>query len=159
MVSEECIKKYAVYKFKKLMNDENERIQDVSYYCEIDREVLRRYRDRGQFPNPWQLVLIADHFECSVNELLGFERPKDIIKHQATNIFPGENHFAEYLSNEIIQRMNKINMTIEDLTHQIKSSRDTVERWFDRWPTLPKTTHLLRICDALDCTPSDLLGY
>ena len=79
MVSEACIKKYAAHKFKKLMNVENERVQDVSYYCEIDREILCRYRDKGQFPNPWQLVLIADHFGCSVNELLGFDRSKTLI--------------------------------------------------------------------------------
>lgn len=159
MVSEACIKKYAAHKFKKLMNVENERVQDVSYYCEIDREILCRYRDKGQFPNPWQLVLIADHFGCSVNELLGFDQSKSTNMHRATDVFPGENHFAEYLSNEITQRMNEINMTIEDLTYKIKSSRDTVERWFDRWPTLPKTTYLLRICDALNYTPTDLLGY
>ena len=159
MIDEKIIKERLATELRTRMNAKNERVGDVSYHCEIDQGILYRCQDNGQFPNPWQLVMIAEHFDCSVNELLGFE-PFDVSgKYEASRIFPGENHFAEYLSHRIIQYLNNHEMTIEELVRCVRSTTGTVNRWFQRWPALPRTIHLHRLADALNCTPSDLLGY
>lgn len=118
---------------------------------------------RGQnFPNPWTLVLICERLGCTVDELLGYEDTgfiKDIHDARAFVEYPDEDSFTPYLRNRIVQRMKKMKMSAEELAQRSEITLTTIERYLCVHSGMPYTAYLLRICDALDCTPSELIGY
>lgn len=118
---------------------------------------------RGQnFPNPWTLVLICERLGCTVDELLGYEDSGFRTKNTGVRAFdeyPNEDCFTPYLRNRIIQRMKKMKMSAEDLARESEITITTIERYLCVHSGMPYTAYLLRICDALDCTPSELIGY
>ena len=116
-------------------------------------------RSGERFPNPWQMTLLAEYFDCTVNELLGFQIVEEPYRKSASRMFPGENHFAEYIANRIIQRTYEVDVTLEEMSSRTGIGADTIRQSLCRWPKLPKMAYLIAIADALDCTPSELLGY
>lgn len=146
-------------RLRMLMAEEKVRSSDVARYCQMSVNTVYDCRNGVRLPNPWQMVLLAEYFDCSVNELLGFQVVEDINRTRASRMFPGENHFAEYVANRIIQRTYEKDITIEEISQCTGIGANTIRQSLCRWPKLPKMAYVIFIADALDCTPSDLLGY
>lgn len=159
MINEESVKEYFGRELRVRMAYNDLHSYDMSYYCQISASNMTKYRRGERFPNVWELVLLAERLECTVNELLGYDIVETIGKRKISDVCPGKNHYAIILKDQIIHYMIQANMTVEMLAERTGISISTIERWLDRWPHLPRTDHLLRLADALNCTPSDLLGY
>ena len=120
------------------------------------------YMRGDSFPNAWTLVLMAECLECTVDDLLGYEDNGFVKKHnnaRAFDIYPDEDSFTPYLRERIIQRMKQMRMTAEELARESGVTYVTINRYLCVHSGLPRTNNLLYICEALDCTPSELIGY
>lgn len=120
------------------------------------------YMQGRSFPNPWTLVLICERLECTVDELLGYEDSGFAPKRDKERVFtkyPHEDDFTPYLRGRIVQRMEKMKMSAEELSQKSEIALNTINRYLCVHSGMPYTAYLLRICDALDCTPSELIGY
>lgn len=138
--------------------------RDVSYHCKVSSSAMNNYLQGKTFPSPWTLILIADLLETTVNELLDFDEPDEdsLVGYDPFSIFDDEDEFAIHVSNRVKLWMAESDIDIFKLSERTGFTRRTIRRWFglsDKQPELPRTSDLLKICDALGCTPSDLLGY
>lgn len=134
----------------------------VAYYCEISEFTLNKCLCGERWPNPWQLILMGELMGCSVNSLLGFRCCKNYstVSENASSIPQAEMKIAGNFWKRVITRMNEINITNYDLANRMKISIYTVNNWLRKSNSIfPKTSQLILIADALECTPSDLLGY
>lgn len=154
--------------FAKTMREEMDfhelTLSDVSRDCMIDRNKLNNYVQARSLPNPYVLSKLADYFECTVNDLLDFDEPDDdsLLGYDLSYIFEDEDEFVMHIRNRIEQHMLDSRISITDLSERTGFNKHTIKYWLGmlkKQPTLIRTSDLLRICDALDCTPSDLLGY
>ena len=137
-------------------------IKRLAFAAKISVWSLTNYMNGCAFPNLWNLVLIADYLDCTVDELLGYEsgvagNMKE--KRPAIEQFPKEGIFAAYLRDRIKWRMNERNVTVEELVELSGVRQITIDKYLCVHSLSPRVIQFLRICDALDCTPSDLLGY
>ena len=162
MINDRRVIEYFSKELTRRMNTDGLKDRDISTYCCISEENLRGYRCGERLPNPWYLVMMSEFLECSVNDLLGFSYSDDYVDFEsakASRVFSSENQFELYLGRRIDSYMNKRRISINMLSMNSGISIDTIKHWLGKHPRLPRTTQLLRVCDALDCTPSDLLGY
>jgi DNA-binding Xre family transcriptional regulator len=116
----------------------------------------------NSLPNLWTLTLMAEYLDCTVNELLGYGCIDDVnnmVDINAFTSFPHEDEFAEYVRDRILARMREIHINQEQLSELTSIKLATIERWLWICPRLPQVMKFLQIAEALDCTPSDLLGY
>ena len=122
----------------------------VGYYSEISDPTFRKYMKGIRLPAPVKLIMIAELFECTVNELLGFEpvdvRPRDHLFDSGRDTRVVHRYFAD----QIMKYSEGIALP-DSMTNALKE--------YIRYCKLPDTTTLLTICDSLMCTPSELLGY
>lgn len=153
------IREWFAIELRERMTDEKVKAAELCKFCDITRSAMRQYIYGYSFPDPWRMVLIAERLSCSVNDLLGYDEFEDEFARSASKTFPGENHFAEHLAIRIVRRMEYLGYTHEGLSNKTGIGQDTIERYLDRWPELPRTDKFLQICEALNCTPSELLGY
>lgn len=120
------------------------------------------YMQGRSFPNPWTLVLICERLDCTVDELLGYEdsgyEPKR-HKERAFAEYPHEDDFTPYLRNRLIRLMKKQKMSAEELAQRSEIALNTIERYLCVHSGMPYTAYLLRMCDALGCTPSEFIDY
>ncbi len=132
----------------------------VTQYCGISMPSLKECLNGERLATPWQLVLMAEILFCTVNDLLGFGYFNNGTDQMASNLPQGEYRVAEHMWNEVSQRMVEKDLTVEDIAYYAGVHFTTARNWFG-YPhhSFPKTFSLICICDALDCTPSDLLGY
>ena len=136
--------------------------RELSAYCQISEVNLPGYRSGKHLPNPWYLVLMAERLECTVNDLLGFERITALSYTQpnrASDTFSAKNRFEVYFGNRLARYMNENNIGIVALSYESGLSVNRINRWLSDHPSMIQTPDLLRLADALNCTPSDLLGY
>ena len=141
------------------MADAKIKAADLCKFCDVTRAAMSQYIYGHSFPDLWRLVLIAERLNCSVNDLLGYAEFDEEFARSASKTFPGENHFAEHLAIRIVRRMEQLGYDYESLANATGISLDTIDRYFGRWPELPRTDKFFKICEALDCTPSEPLGY
>lgn len=130
----------------------------AAYYCETYDSIFRKYMKGAGLPSPIKLIMLGELLECSVNDLLGYE-------YYATN--PRENlfdsgrdtrHVTAYFVDQVTQRMRALGLEVDAVAKQVEISTYTMKEYIEH-RKLPDTAILLRICDALNCTPSELLGY
>ena len=137
----------------------------------VTSEKISSYRTESCFPKLWTLVLIADFLECSVDELLGYS----ICRHSnyghsnyghsnayekyASDVFPNEDVFADYFRNRLLSMMNVKGMTSYELSLKSGCSENTIDMYLSVHRWTPQVPVFLNLCDALECTPSELLGY
>lgn len=154
--------------FSKTMRKEIEfrglTLSDVSRDCMINRNKLNNYIQGRSLPNPYILIRLADYLECTVNDLLDFDEPDDdaLLGYDPFDLFEDEDEFMAHIRNRLEQRMLEEHISIANLADKTGFNKHTIKYWLGMLkhrPELPRTSDLLRICDALDCTPSDLLGY
>lgn len=164
MVDTEYILNWFSNEMRRRMNELELWPRDVSYHCKVRPSVMNNYLQGKSFPSPWTLVLIADFLETTVNELLDFDEPDEdeLVGYDPISIFEDDDEFAAHVSNRVKRWMAELDVDVFELAEKTGFTRRTIRRWFglsDKQPELPRTSDLLRICDALECTPSDLLGY
>lgn len=149
--------------FNERMDAKGVTYRQVAYAARVTKGSVAHYKLGNTFPEPWTLILIADYLECSVDELFGYSEPHipkvGRRKVPAVEVFPNWDPFADYFRERLIKFMEERNMSSIDLAELSGISVRTIEMYLSVHRWTPKTPDLLRICDALDCTPSDLLGY
>lgn len=72
MVNEEIIKEHFAEYVTRAMTEMDIRPRYVAYYSEICDGTFRDYMRGLKLPRPIALIRMADLFECSINELLGY---------------------------------------------------------------------------------------
>lgn len=126
----------------------------------VSRENMFRYKSGYSFPKLWTLVLIADYLKCSVNELLGYPCYFGVEhKYDATELYPNESIFMDYFRDRLQQQMRLEHINSQQLAMKTGFTIDTIERYLSVHRWVPQMPDFLILCDALDCTPSDILGY
>ena len=132
----------------------------IAYYCEISEGCLVECLRGERLPTVWQLILMAEMCNCTVNDLLGYRYFRGDTDKIASSIPQAKRRLAENMWNRINDLLFDRHMDYHRLSERIGISSMTVDSWFKTGSsTYPKTIVFLRICDALDCTPSELLGY
>lgn len=146
------------------MECEKMRPIDVYNHCRISQNSFSNYLQGKTFPNLWLMVLIADLFGCTVNELLDYDfvDEDELVGYDPFNTFDGEDEFACHVRNRLDNYMTRMNISVNELSEKSGFNTHTIRRWLGvskKGPELPRTSDFLKLCDALGCTPSDLLGY
>lgn len=158
MFKENEVKTHFIRYVTKHMNEKEIRPWYVAYYSEISDSTFRKYIKGIQLPKPVTLIFIAELFECTVNDLLGYEG-NDTYK-QVRRFDSGleTRKVARQFANQVRDRIIAKHWDITELAYQSLTTHYSIYRYLTE-PFLPDTYTLIRLCDALDCTPSDLLGY
>lgn len=132
----------------------------VRYYCEIGQKELNECLKGDRIANPWQLILLGELLECSVNELLGFGYYYGHFDAPASEILYAKTKLAELFWDRVNTLTEELDISVEEMAERTGCSVYTVINWQrGRRATYPKSYVMVRICKALGCTPSDLLGY
>lgn len=164
MIDVEEIRTWFVQELNERMEDDHLRSRDVARHCQISQDRFNNYLQGRAFPNPFILAIIADFLGCTVNDLLDFDEPDDgmLVGYEPLSMFEDVDEFMTHIRNRLEQYMGEFGISITDLSEKTGFNKRTIKYWLGKLkqqPTLIRTSDLLRICDALDCTPSDLLGY
>lgn len=136
--------------------------RQVAFAARVAPMSVVSYMEGMHFPSPWNLVLIAEYLECSVDDLLGYESGHPIKQSKtisAASLYREEDSFTPYLRSRIIQKMEMTKMSEEELARQSGVNRQTIKKYLCVHSGPPRMNNLLYICDAFKCTPSELLGY
>lgn len=130
----------------------------VAYYSETCENTFRQYLKGLRLPPPITLILMAELFDCSVNDLLGYESYYTAPRHRLFDSGLDADSVAVYFKEQMMIFMEYKDMSLDDLASCIRVDVMRLHNHMKRH-TLPDTATILHICDALDCTPSELLGY
>lgn len=144
------------------MKDEGLEIDDLAEYCNLSQCKVKFCLQLGSLPDIWTLILMADCLWCTVNDLLGYgvlNDPAELSTCQASSFFSDKREYATCFSSKLRRHMNEKGQSVEDLSRSADVNIHALRQCISIVPSLPQTSDLLRICDALDCTPSDFLGY
>lgn len=147
-------------KLKDKMAKENVTQAYMMDYCEISKQPLNSYVHGRSFPNPWNLVLIAECLGCRVNYLLGYKENSRPARHAASTRFADQKEYTKFVSARLVKQMEAKGITPEELAEHTGASLKNVKFWLGhKRTTLPRMVNILEIADLLGCTPSDILGY
>ena len=105
---------------------------------------------------------MSEHLECSINELFGIDADDvelDYEKYLVTEMFRNEYEYAHCVSDRILHLILRDGITLDEFSVQSGINKDALKRWAGDRPKLPRTGDIIRLCNILNCTPSDLLGY
>ena len=158
MVNENEIKRYFTEYVTRAMTEMDIRPWYVAYYSEICDGTFRDYMRGVRLPRPTALIRMSDLFECSINELLGYGYFDSPNRGHFFDLGLETRKVAEYLFEQVIHLMQKNGITLSEVASRAEITELTLQRYLEN-PSLPDTSIILRLADALDCTPSDLLGY
>lgn len=118
------------------------------------------YKSGNCFPELFVLVRIANYLNCSVDELLGYISGQTMRLNKSMNDdFSDEDEFKDYFRERLIFMMTEKNLGVNELARKSRVSIDTIEMYLSIHRWVPCVIDFLYICDALECTPSGLLGY
>lgn len=126
----------------------------LAHYSDASERVIGASLKMKKLPRIDSLILIAELFECTINDLLGFKAVD--VQTRDTFFNPGidSKRVADYFTNQITER----GFIIDDFRFNEPDMDVELKRCI-RFRRLPNTDAFLQICEALDCTPSELLGY
>lgn len=126
----------------------------------VTKGAFVHYKSGNCFPELFVLVRIANYLNCSVDELLGYISGRTMRLNKSMNDdFSDEDEFKDYFRERLISMMTEKNLGVNELARKSRVSIDTIEMYLSIHRWVPCVIDFLYICDALDCTPSDLLGY
>ena len=132
----------------------------IAYYCEISEKTITECFNGERLPTVWQLILMAEMCHCTVNDLLGYRYFRIGSTELASSIPQAVTKLPAITWNRVKEIMQRNGITIVDLSERTGIPVRNISSWFERRnEKYPKTMDFLRIYDALNCTPSDLLGY
>lgn len=148
------IREYFAERLKQGADEHDLRLWYVAYYADTSEAFLRSCLKLKKLPRLDSLILIAELFQCTVNELLGFKLVDVETRTEPFNQGLETKHVVDYFVHELSKRgfeldkfqFNEYGMDV-DFKRCIRGRR------------FPSTDAFLQICDTLECTPSDLLGY
>lgn len=136
------------------MNERNIRPWYVAYYGDTSEAFIRACIKLKKLPRLDSLIMIAELFECTVNDLLGFDPVMIEARDGLFNAGIDSRKVAEYFMDQIALRgFNLDNFQFNEPDMDVEFKRCL------RFHRLPDTDAFLQICSALNRTPSDLLGY
>lgn len=157
------VKEWFAAELKEKMIEYNLRSYHLTALCKMSEDEVQKCLKGIALPGLFSLVLLADKFECTVNDLLGYDEVEDLDVYEhysASSMFFAKSQYALCLSERVRRYLEDHYISIPDLADKIDVAPATVRHWFAKaHPTLPTTEKILNICEALNCTPSDLLGY
>lgn len=130
----------------------------VAYYSETSETAFNKYMKCARLARPTTLIMVAELFECTVNELLGYPRVHIPRKNNKFNSGLDTKRMLEYFYSEAARLMIRKRISIDELAEYVGVTSPTLESYF-KYNTLYDGSTMVRICDALECTPSELLGY
>ena len=164
MIDIERTKDWFATELRYNMEDEKMRPTDLARYCKVTAANMNNYLQGTSFPNPWVLVNMANLFGCTTNDLLDFDEAEDemLVGYEPDDMFEDEEEFTMHVRNRLELCMLENRMNVNDLSEITGFNPYTIKKWLGKLrtpPTLIRTSDLLKVCDALGCTPSDLLGY
>lgn len=163
MINKDEIMRVFGERFTQYMVEHDLRDVNMARLLNMSSMNIPAYKNGTRLPNPWYLVLIAEKFDCIVNDLLGYDGyyiKNNFEREPATKKFSSINRYEIYFRDRLAGMMNIRDVSASELAVLVDKTEDTVRNtWLGNCPRLPDINNLLRICDALDCTPSDLLGY
>lgn len=150
-------------RFTKYMVEHNLRDVDMARLLNMSSMNMPAYKNGTRLPNPWYLVLMAEKFDCTVNDLLGYDGyyiKNGYEREPATKKFSSINRYELYFRDRLAGMMKIRDIDASDLSMLVGKKEDTIQNvWLGKRPVIPTIYNFLEICDALDCTPSELLGY
>jgi DNA-binding Xre family transcriptional regulator len=159
-MDESRIKEWFSIEVRERMEELNLRPYHMAYFCQFKQNSIYQYLNGTIIPDPWRLVLMAEVLECSVNDLLGFDNDDvRFEKYQASAMFLDDRQFAFCVSDRLERYLRRVDISLGRLSELTGITITTIKRWFGMRPSLLRTNQLLHICEALNCTPSELLGY
>lgn len=157
------MKEWYAAEVKERMEELGLRPYHMTHKCQLNHEGISGYLKGTVWPNPWSLVPMAETLECCVNDLLGYELPEDTSTfetYRASKMFNNKEEYAHCFAERLVWYLNKRGILLEDLSNRTGFTVKTLKSWTSDFnPKLITTANLLKVCDALNCTPSDILGY
>lgn len=159
MILERDVKKVLSEQLTSRINQSDFKPWYIGYYSEISETTFRSYLKAHRLPNPITLIMIAELFKCSVNDLLGYESYRFIKRERIFDSWLDTPKVTKYFWDRIFFYMHERNIrSLDFLAWRSYVGSFTVQYDFEK-NILPELITILRICDTLECTPSDLLGY
>ena len=150
-------------------NELNERMikeritaRQLSYVTRLSLRSINGYLDGNSFPNMWSLSLMAEQLHCTVDDLLGYKKSRSLSRTKRAPLkttFTNEDAYTMYLRECVKDRMQTLGIDAKELAQISGVSYSSINRYLCVHSGLPQTHAFLHICDALDCTPSELSGY
>lgn len=135
--------------------------RQVAFAARVTRGSMIHYKSGNAFPELYPLVLMAEYLDCRVDDLLGYLpccgfTGGNIV---ATKRFKDEDDFADYFRLRLYECMQEKAVDTNELARRAAVSTNTIDMYLSVHRWVPRTVDFIYICDALDCTPSELLGY
>ena len=154
------------YKFRKYfseyvtyaMEERDIRPWYVAYYSEMQDSAFRKCLKAARLPNITSLIMMAELFECTVNDLLGYEHVHIEFGDHIFDSGLDSKRVGEYFSHQLERYMANRKVSVSELAKACECTDSTIVKYMCE-NVIPDTSILLQICSALDCTPSELLGY
>ena len=145
----------------KRMEDKGVTYRQVALASRVTRGSMVHYKSGNSFPELYTLVLMADYLDCSVDDLLGHHSGYILPDREISiqNRFADEDEFADYVRTRLFDYMKLKHMDAEELARLTAISAKTIEMYLSVHRWVPRVPELLQICESLECTPSELLGY
>lgn len=164
MVNLDNTREWFAEEMRRQMKNKGVSLTDVSKDCNIKRDKLNNYMQQRSLPGPDILIILATYFECYVNDFLDFDEPDDaeLLYYEPDELFEDEDELMTHISNRMRRIMEDRRIDIAELSDITGYNAYTIRHWLGmhrRRPGLFRTFDLLVLCSALECTPSDLLGY
>ena len=158
MVNELAIRRHFSDYMLRRMTETEIRPWYVAYYSGICENTLRQYLKGLRLPPPTTLILIAELFECSVNELLGYEPYYSVRHGRLFDPALDTDSVADYFNGQLLNMLADKNISLDEISIHVNVGVACLDSYLKNH-TLPATTIILGIAEALKCTPSELLGY
>ena len=160
MLNLDLIKKTFAIELNDRIREEGTTCKQAALDLRISKSAFLSYAAGKCFPSIYPLVKIAIYLNCTVDDLLGYiTDPNTHLNDRVDVDFYNEDEFKDYFRDRLITMMDRARMSIDGLAYNSKVSAKTIEMYLSVHRWVPQVPDLIRICDALDCTPSDLLGY
>lgn len=157
------VSKWFAAELRERMEECGFRPYHLTSLCKMGEGEIYQCLGGTALPDVFSLILLADYLDCTVNDLLGYDEVESSAAYEqytASDMFFTESQYAACLSDRVRRYLQDRAMSITDLAAKTGFKEPTLRRWFAKThPQLPGISKFLKICEALDCTPSDLLGY
>ena len=159
IINETYVKRMISQNLREYINNNEFSMWYIAYYSEVSETTLRNYLKEKSIPSVIVLIKIAELFECSVNDLLGYDHREFIRRERIFDSYIDSPNVVAYFWDKVEQYMKEKRIFgLEALA--LESFMSSYTLIFDKENgVLPKLVNIIKLCDTLDCTPSDLLGY
>ena len=102
----------------------------VAYYSETSETAFNKYMKGVRLARPTTLIMIAELFECTVNELLGYPRVLVPRKNNKFNSGLDTKRMLEHFYSEVARLMIRKRISIDELAEYVGVTYYTLESYF-----------------------------